>query len=397
MKILYTSHRYYPAVSGSETYIQKLAEHLYRRGHEVKVMAGDLLDWAEQRRYSPRREIRNGVKIYRIPYSFLSINITNRIMNKVKILGERLSNPYIWGLFQDPLGWKMLIALLNINCDLIHTTPIPRSCVTAAMLAGKIRNIPVVVNPAYHYTLSYYTDYDPLWMGILKKFNLVLTFTEAEAKYLFQKGIPQNKIRIIPPGVDFDKIRMAERGRWRRRLGIPDGQFVVLFICPYLISPEKGFYQVLEAARKLKDIKFIFAGESQGGWEDISLRYNGIENCCYVGFLSEEDKFCLFNDIDLLAMPSIADSYGIVYLEAMSAGKPIIASNIEPMKEVCSGVGLSITYGNVEELVRAIKRLKEDKGLYRDFSDAAIKKAKEHSWSRIAGEVEKVYLELTSL
>jgi len=59
---------------------------------------------------------------------------------------------------------------LNINdVDIILTTPIPKSCVSATLIAAKLKKIPIVITPAYHFMLKNYTFFDKRWAKIFKK------------------------------------------------------------------------------------------------------------------------------------------------------------------------------------------------------------------------------------
>ena len=78
----------------------------------------------------------------------------------------------------------------------------------------------------------------------------------------------------------------------------------------------------------------------------------------------------------------------------MSAGKPIITSNIKAMVEIAKDVGITIPYDNANELIIAIERLNDDKKLYKKLSENALIKVKKFNWENVAKEYEKTFRHL---
>ena len=289
----------------------------------------------------------------------------------------------------------MLVSNLR-DIDIIYTCPVPHSLVTAILLVGKIKKIPVAITPAYHYSLNDFSSYDDMWARILRKFNLVIPLTHKELNYLNRIGVPKNIQKVIGAGVPFKEINSAGNGDWRDKLNIPEKKFTVLFLNSSINSYYKGVDSVIKSSILLPSVHFIFVGRFKKDWEVLKKKYDlyKLKNISYIEFVSTKELFQLYNTVDLIIRPSINESFGFVYFEGMCAGKPIITSDIAPMIEVSKDVGLTVPFNNEHELTNAIIRIKEDKVLYRRFSKNALIKARNQSWEKKVHEFEIAFKRL---
>jgi len=102
----------------------------------------------------------------------------------------------------------------------------------------------------------------------------------------------------------------------------------------------------------------------------------------------------MFDACDVFVMPSRADSFGIVYLEAWARGKPVVAARAGAMPDVIRhGVdGVLVEFGNVKGIADAITSLLRDKGLRERLGDAGRRRVvEEHDWSIIGEKTKEVY------
>lgn len=413
MNILYTT-TFYPNTDGTSNFIQGLSETLNSFGHNAIVLSSD------QETSLKIKSIEN-LNVIKIPYqvsnyfiknlskkrrkSLLTYikkvinNIESRIISFIRREANKHSFSFLYGLFYDPFGWKLLLKLLKLrtkDVDIIVTTPVCMSCITASLIAAKMKKIPIIITPAYHFMLKSYTQHDKKWAKILKKFDLVITYTYAELNYLHKIGVPRNLLKKIGVGVPFYRINSAGDGNWRKTLKIPKDKFVIIYLTTAIKDRKKGIDTLIKAAINLPSIHFIFVGRSKEDWNKILNLYKLHKqiNISYIEFVSNKEKFQLFNAIDLVVKPSLNDSFGLVYFEGMSAGKPIITSNIKAMVEIAKDVGITVPYDNANELIIAIERLNNDKKLYKKLSENAIIKAKKFDWENVAKEYEKTFRHL---
>ena len=125
----------------------------------------------------------------------------------------------------------------------------------------------------------------------------------------------------------------------------------------------KGFQYALKAMKSIDNAVLFIAGDGpmRAVYEDY-VKNNFLEKKVKIlGQVNSEDKNCLLSSIDILLVPSIrTESFGIVQLEAMNFGKPVINTNLGTgmnFVSVNKETGLTVEPKNVEQLVSAIKEL----------------------------------------
>lgn len=370
-------------VDGSVEYIRNLSEMLTERNHEVSVLCTDALFYIFQgERYEPRTEKRNGVTVKRAPFYYMSKYIEFALSFGFKKISRPVS-PWTSALFQDPGGVKILIEGLrnNHDFDIIHTTPIPRSCIAAAVLIGNFTATPTLVRPAFHLS-DERTDFD-LWKPVLQQAAGIVCATNFEAKRLAQAGFDKSQLHVVGCGVNYHIIEAADPDP----NVLDENQFTVLSLSSGH-SESKGTYQIIRAARKLPDVRFLFAGS---GWNSIEEEIEIPPNCEYLGYLEEDRKHNIYNSVDLFVQPSISESFGIVFMEALSAGVPVIPADTPQMRELYSDVGVPVTHGDPDELAAVIESLQTDPNRYQQLVDRAPDLAMKYTWGEIASQIESLY------
>lgn len=168
---------------------------------------------------------------------------------------------------------------------------------------------------------------------------------------------------IIPFGVDIEQFE-ATAAATRRELGLRDNQKVIGTVCR-LVEPKKGLRFLLQAmavlARKYGQppCQLLIVGDGPSRHE-LELLREQLDLSSWVVFVgSRRDIPRVLHALDVFVLPSLYEGFGIALLEAMAAGKPVIATAVGGIPEfVLSGeTGLLIEPGNVEALADAIDRL----------------------------------------
>ncbi len=204
-----------------------------------------------------------------------------------------------------------------------------------------------------------------------------------------------SRYRIIPSGVDCafysDAAPLPE---------YMDGKRNILFLGR--LEKRKGLPYLLEAfvqvKRELADTRLIVVG-GDGGLRAACERYverQAVEDVVFTGFVAEEEKPRYLKTAHIYCAPNTgAESLGIVLLEAMSAGTPIVASNIEGFVDVLTGgrEGLLTPPRDSEALAQALKRLLSDQLLREAMGKRAAKAAQAYNWDRVTGRVLAYYEE----
>jgi glycosyltransferase involved in cell wall biosynthesis len=137
-------------------------------------------------------------------------------------------------------------------------------------------------------------------------------------------------------------------------------------------------------------------GPSRPGLERMTAKL-GIDNRVrFEGRVSEERKADLFAGCKMLVMPSLFESLGLAAAEAMSYGKPVIASSSGGLPEVVGDGGLVVPPKNSILLAQAMNRLLNDEELRRSLGVKAKERAALYSWDLAVEKIEKIYASLAT-
>jgi len=213
------------------------------------------------------------------------------------------------------------------------------------------------------------------------------------ARHFINRYFP-GEYRIIPNGVDLERFADAEPFEELR-----DGILNILFVGRF--EERKGFIHLLKAYHRLRkrkvDARLLVAGAGSKQREYrrfVGLR--GIRDVEWLGRVSDEDKVRYFASADIFCAPNTGqESFGIVLLEAMAAGVPIVASDIHGFKRVIERnvQGLLVEPRNPRALAAALYRLAIDPDLRHDMGEAGRARAPEFSWDRVTERIVDIYHE----
>lgn len=196
----------------------------------------------------------------------------------------------------------------------------------------------------------------------------IIVHSEHTRQCLVRRGVPSAKCVVIPPA--FTKAKSAaQRGHAGTR------PFRVLFIGHHCLA--KGFHIFASAARLAgKDFEFISAGSS-GLHESYAESVRDVVQM--LGHLPQSEVYALMESADVLVFPTLSDGFGIVQLEAMSAGLPVIAT--PPCGAVVrNGIdGFVVPTRDAHAIVNSLAHLRADAQLYADMSQAAVRRAADFS------------------
>lgn len=188
---------------------------------------------------------------------------------------------------------------------------------------------------------------------------------------LIDNGIEPDRIHVIPYGVDLDSARPPEHP--------PSGPFRVLFVGQF--TQRKGIKYLLEAWKRLAlpNAELVLAGRG-GADTELLARYADIYR--FTGAVSREEIQTLYQTSDVLCMPSLAEGFGLVYLEAMAHGTPVIATpNTGAADLVSDGEdGFIVGIRDVEALMQRLVWCYENRAELAEMRAGARRVAERHSW-----------------
>lgn len=205
-----------------------------------------------------------------------------------------------------------------------------------------------------------------------------------------------DKIHVLPCGVNLKLFRRLEPGLCKEYLGLPQ-QSYLLFVGR--IDPIKSIETLLKAMRRLDSAAhLLIIGGEDGNSELQSLRKMtgklGITD--KVSFLRAKPQTILpyyYSAAEMCILPSRYESFGLVTLEAMACGTPVIASRVGGIPEVVEDgkTGFLITPGDEKEIADRIDCLLRDERLRNFMVSQARKRARKFSWKSVADKVSSVY------
>ncbi|UCD64307.1 MAG: glycosyltransferase family 4 protein [Candidatus Zixiibacteriota bacterium] len=249
---------------------------------------------------------------------------------------------------------------------------------------------------------------DPFHRWLHRQIDAWVTPLEMFKDTLLEKtGLEPSRIAVIPLGVELDRfVKRPDKPAARNKLGIP--QDVPLAGVIGRLDPKKGQHILIEACRRLHDsgtpLHVLIVGDQsrgeQTGYGDRLHHLTGrLGLTDYVYFRPHTDDIeTVFAALDIFALTSQSETYGMVTIEAMASGLPVIATSEGGTPGIVAHEqnGLLIEPGSVAQLVEALKRLIHDKPLSQTLAAQAQEDARTRfSHRRQCDLLEKLFDDLT--
>ncbi len=175
---------------------------------------------------------------------------------------------------------------------------------------------------------------------------------------------PRDKIHVIPNGIDEERFKPSSNPATLERLGVR--RPYVLFVGR--LTPQKGVFDLLEASRLLpKGLQVVCLtgrADTRTMEEEMARRVGAHANVLWVHrMLPEEEIIHLYTDCEAFVCPSLYEPFGIINLEAMACGRPVVATTVGGIKEVVvDGVtGRLVPPSNPPRLAEAITEVVGDR------------------------------------
>jgi phosphatidyl-myo-inositol alpha-mannosyltransferase len=350
---------------GVQAHVRELAGRLTHRGHDVVVLA-------------PARS-------------------TSSAEAGVRIVGSAVRVPFngsVAPIAPDPRsGRRVRRELRAFGPDVIH---VHEPFAPSASLFAVLGAAPVPVVATFHADAGgnrVAAAAAPLLRRVWDRVDVRVAVSEAAAA--FGSARFGGAIRVIPNGVDVERFVSA-----RPIAGLPQGRRV-LFLGR--LEPRKGFRTAVTAfelvSAEFPDLHLVVVGDGgeRGAVDGLAPSVRG--RVLMRGVVSEDDKPGHFAAADVFVAPATGgESFGIVLVEAMAAGAPVVASDIAGYRDVAGdrnqgGAALLVPPEDPPALARAVRRVLADPGLAADLRQAGQIRAARFDWSVVTGEIEGAYEE----
>ena len=343
-RILEVSSCFPPSNGGVERFVHTLTSGLASKGHTVKVITSTR---GLERKF--KRHFHESVEVVRYP--------------------ERTY------LFEAPFAPRIAISALTEDYDVLHINGMVPFISDLAILFAKLRRKPVV--------LTYHNDAETAKWGTLGLFaaavysvfarffvsfaNVIVCSTRSYAMSSPVIRFFHNKLKIIPLGVDLARF---SANALKPKEAANDEKKRLLFVGQ--LKQYKGVHVLLESVATLRDqghsveLGIVGTGPEYG---NINRRVRELglqEHVHFRGAVSDEELPSLYAQSDLLVLPSVGrrEAFGLVLLEALASGKPVVATDTPGVGEVAANVGGHVSKRNDPHSLASsiVRSLNGDKG-----------------------------------
>jgi glycosyltransferase involved in cell wall biosynthesis len=241
------------------------------------------------------------------------------------------------------------------------------------------------------------------WWAAYEANKVIVTSGSMKGELGDHFHVPWEKLEIIANGISLEKFQESsiDKQSIRGRYGVGPNEKLVL--CVGRLVPQKGIEHLVRAVPmivgRFAEAKCVIVGE---GWlrdylEHIA-RFTGHQwKIRFTGFIPDSDLVALMKSADVLVVPSIYEPFGIVALEGMAAGVPVVASQVGGLAEVVEHdrTGIFVYARNPQSIAWGVNRVLSDPGhaewLTRNAKEG-VQKA--YSWEAIAKRTVEVYKEV---
>lgn len=383
-KIVHVLPFYEPVLGGMEALVKNIAELQVQTGHQVDILT---VNEDHQRRVldRPNPELINGVNVFRFK-SLINIGFISLFPGISKILKTK-------------------------EYDVIHVHSYRHPHTEIAVSIGRNRGIPTILHghgPFYSDSISkpkkmLYSLYDHIArFTVLKNSDAFIAFTNLEKTEYIKRGAATDKVHVIRNGIPDSYFNFDVDSNIRFKYSL-EGKKVILFAGR--LHPNKRVDHLIEVLpdilEKCPDAFLALVGPGQDYYEKLKTiidRKNLFDRVKWLGKVSSDDLISLYETADCFVMPSDYEPFGLVLVEAMSQGTPVIAVNNAGPKEIVNNgySGLLYDQGDLEGLKSAILKILGNRDFSEELGKHALERAQELTLSAMVKKIDSLYEELVS-
>lgn len=283
---------------------------------------------------------------------------------------KQLDNKKIKYILTDKMSLKSLNKICKeYNPDVIHAHDFSMTFLLS-LLRTKAKKISHIhCNPMWLKNINLKSF---VFLLSAKKMDKILLVSKSiEDEYIFKKNINKKTIVISNP-IDVNKIKELSKKEEIEQ------NWDVMFLGRFSDekNPKKFVNIINEYKQKYNKISAVMIGDGilKEECKDLIKKYELTENITIFDF--QENPFVYLNKAKILCMTSKWEGYGLVAVEALSLGKPVVCKPVGGLKKIVND-NCGKFYNNIEECITEINRLLQDKKYYNQKSNSAIERSKE--------------------
>lgn len=404
MKVLHVTQGYWPARGGTEIVIQRVSEEMATR-HDCTVTVFTTNCLSGEAFFDPALPTlavgtgeHRGVRIHRFPVRSHSGAFWRRV--QAPLWRFRLpGNEYARSRASGPISPDLTRALRTVEADVFAASSFPLlHMFTTAREARRRGRWPVLIgglHPEDHWGFDRRRIYTTI------RNSLYIAYSSYEADIVMARGADPARVFVVGAGVDPDAFATASGGTARMKLGLDPDTPVVAYIGQ--LGGHKGIDVLIHAMRgvwaRRRDAQLLIAGARSQFLPVIEamlaeLPPSARRQVRLLTDFSDEDKAGLFAATDVFTYPSGYESFGIAFVEAWAAGKPVIGCRRGAVPTIVNdGVdGLLVRWQDSRSLADAILTLLGDSALAQRLGTEGRRKVHvRYTWPRIADRFLDVY------
>jgi len=310
-----------------------------------------------------------------------------------------VNNPLFWyhgrSLWVD-LEARAIMSLIkreDLHFDLIHAHFTWPSGAVAVRLKKSL-GVPVVITEHTHETLyKALREGNPYYTRTWEECDAIIRVNKKDVPLICRCGVDPSKVYFIANGYDPRKYHPVDKKAARQSLNLPVDSKIILNISR--LYEEKGQKYLISAINDIvKDTDGIICyiggtGPLKNDLEQQITSLNLQEYVKLAGFIPDEQMNLWMNACDLFVLPSLSESFGIVQLEALACGRPVVATRNGGSEEVVTSdkYGLLVEPADPEDLAEKILV-----ALDREWDrEAILEYAQRYTWENIAKKIIKIY------
>jgi len=305
-----------------------------------------------------------------------------------------------------PMAPSMPVALMLRDADIIHAHAYAYFTSDVSAIVCKLRNRPFVLTihgffqPSRSVMAFLMNNIYDKSLGelTLKTATRVIAPSRFIARECIRKGVDPKKMSVIPNGVDLEEFRdMPTPQNFKERYGLEQSRVILAM---GRLSKTKGFQHLIRATpkiiRAIPKAKIVIVGPDLGYGHELrrlAKELNVEKHMIFAGALTRYALKEALAAADIFTCPSIYEPFGIVILEAMAAGKPIVASRTGGIVDIINDgeTGLLVKNRDANQLAQAIIKLLKHEKLAETLSKNSKSDVKNYSWKVVAEKTKSTY------
>ncbi|WP_348611550.1 glycosyltransferase [Halobaculum rarum] len=361
----------------------ELSKELVEQGNSVDILTTDAYNSDERYPLDSNPEVRAGIKIFRYP------NISNYLASKYHLY----ASPSLVASFRRRIR----------NYDVVHCHDVISFHARPLLHYCNRYNIPCVVTlhgslPWLHETgLMGKLSKRHIAIPVLDMADRILALNESEVRQAVELGIDEEKISIIPNGIDLGDIEdLPKEGQFKSKFDINESTDIILYVGR--LHKSKGLDLLIDSFSELVESqpnsKLVFVGPDDRYKSELTEKIidKGIsEKVLFTGFIEEDMKYKAYTDSKCLITPNF-DGFPMTFVESCLCGTPIITTNRGDTLGWIDGNTGYVTEWDQVQLVESMINIIRNDRKYDCFSNNCKQIVREKfNWESITSDTYEIY------